>query len=361
MKVSKRRLSVVSLFLMAFTVLNSQQLKAQDDILESAEDILENSDALEMDQIDIDGKLSASERLRKKREKLEERNRLMMEKKVEDIRVKQEIELTKKLGAAFEKNLNSLNEDKVQVVQAAPVVQPAPVAPAPIVETRIIEVPAPVEKVIKTSKIIPSLGVQNMKGTRIDLESNLALGVSAETLVKDQVSVGLGMNYTTLDLTDIANDFVNTSYNNYNNGYYNVYGSGRKMSLNKLSIEAFGKYFFTIENRIKPFAGLSLNYNRLNLKYEDSSTYSTNGVNFGNEGYSSSSMGARASLGAEIDFNETVGFNLDLSYSKNITSGISKSSATVNTNPDQTRLENVTKEIENSDTTAVQAGILVKF
>ena len=171
MKVSKRRLSVVSLFLMAFTVLNSQQLKAQDDILESAEDILENSDALEMDQIDIDGKLSASERLRKKREKLEERNRLMMEKKVEDIRVKQEIELTKKLGAAFEKNLNSLNEDKVQVVQAAPVVQPAPVAPAPIVETRIIEVPAPVEKVIKTSKIIPSLGVQNMKGTRIDLET----------------------------------------------------------------------------------------------------------------------------------------------------------------------------------------------
>ena len=356
-----RRLSVVSLFLMAITVMTAQQVKAQDEILDSAEDILENSDALEMDQIDIDGKLSASERLRKRREKLEERNRLMMEKKVEDIRVKQEIELTKKLGAAFEKNLNNLNEDKVQTVQAAPVVQPAPVAPAPIVETRIIEVPAPVEKVNKNSKIIPSLGVQNMKGSRIDLESNLALGLAAETLVMDQVSVGLGINYTTLDLTDVANDFVNSSFNTYNNGYYNVYGTGRKMSLNKLSVEATGKFFFTVENRIKPFAGVGLNYNRLNLKYEDSSTYNSNGVNFGNEGYSSSAMGAKALLGAEIDLNETVGFNLDLSYSKNITSGISKSANTVSTNPDQNRLENITKEIEESDTTAVQAGILVKF
>ena len=200
-----------------------------------------------------------------------------------------------------------------------------------------------------------------MKGSRIDLESNLALGLSAETLVMDQVSVGLGINYTTLDLTDVANDFVNSSFNTYNNGYYNVYGTGRKMSLNKLSIEATGKFFFTVENRIKPFAGVGLNYNRLNLKYEDSSTYNSNGVNFGNEGYSSSAMGAKALLGAEIDLNETVGFNLDLSYSKNVTSGISKSANTVSTNPDQNRLENITKEIEESDTTAVQAGILVKF
>ena len=58
-----------------------------------------------MEDINIDGKLSPSELLKRRRAKLEERNRLMMEKKVEDIRVKQEIELTNKLQSAFDKNL----------------------------------------------------------------------------------------------------------------------------------------------------------------------------------------------------------------------------------------------------------------
>lgn len=360
MKFSTRRMSVMTLFLLTASLMTTQNLKAQDDILDSAEDALENGDSLDLDQIDIDGKLSASERMRRRREKLEERNKVMVEKKIEDIRVKQEIALTNKLQDAFGKSLNNLNEDKVQVTQAAPIVV-APVAPAPIVETRIVEVPAEPVKVIKNSKIIPQLGTQNIKGDRIDLETNLNFGVSAETIIMPQFSVGLGLNYGTMDLTDVANDFVNSNYNNYNTTYYNVYGTGRKMSSKKLTVEATGKYFFTEDSRIKPFAGLGLSFNRSTLKYEDSTSLVTNGVNFGNEGYSSSTMAGSAKLGAEIDFNDTIGFNLDLSYTKNITSGISKSANTVSTNPDQNRLENLTKEIEDGDTTAIQAGLVVRF
>jgi hypothetical protein len=76
----------------------------------------------------------------------------MVEKKIEDIRVKQEIALTNKLQGAFNNSLNNLNEDKVQTTQAAPVA-PAPVAPAPVVETRIIEVAAPPVKEEKKSNI----------------------------------------------------------------------------------------------------------------------------------------------------------------------------------------------------------------
>lgn len=358
--IDNRRLTFMSLFL-ATALLASANVQAQYDDLSDAEDALSNGDALEMDQIDIDGKLSPSELLKRRREKLEERNKIMVEKKIEDIRVKQEIALTNKLQGAFNNSLNNINEDKVQVTQAAPVVAPAPVAPAPIIETRIIEVPAEPVVEIKNSKIIPMLGTSSIKGDRIDLESNLTLGVSAETIVMPQVSVGLGIGYTSLDLTDVSNDFVSTGYGSYNPGYYGVYGSGRKMSLNKLSIEANSKYFFTDDARIKPFIGLALAMNRSTLKYEDQTSYNTNGVNFGNEGYSSTALATTVKLGAEIDISNTIGFNVDLSYSKNLTSGISKSAQTVSSNPDQGRLENITKEIETGDTTAIQAGLVIRF
>jgi hypothetical protein len=98
------------------------------------------------------------------------------------------------------------------------------------------------------------------------------------------------------------------------------------------------------------------------LKYDDGGNgYSNNGVNFGNEGYSSTAMGATAKLGAEVDFTETVGLNIDLSYSKNLSSGISSNANTTTNNPDQVRLQNVTKSMEDSDITAIQAGLVVKF
>ncbi len=352
----------MTLLLATAILAGAQGVQAQEDyMLDDADDVL-SGDALQMDDIEIEGKLSASELMRKRREKLEERNKVMVEKKIEDIRVKQEIALTNKLQDAFGKSLNNLNEDKVQVVQAAPVaLAPQPIAP--IVETRIIEVAPEPEKIVKKSKIIPSLGASTIKGERIDFESNLNLAINLETNVLSNVAVGLGVGYTSLDITDVSNDFVNFgTFNPYpTTGYQNVFGAGRKMSLGKLTIEANSKFFIIEDSKIKPYVGGALSYNRSNLKYEDGGSYSSNGVNFGSEGYSSSTLAGTAKLGAEVDFSETVGFNLDLSYTKNITSGIAKSADTTNANPDQGRLENITKAIEDADTTAIAAGLIIRF
>jgi hypothetical protein len=360
-----KRLSLMSVLLAVAIISGTQNVRAQDDDLLDDTDELLGNDSLQMDDISIEGKLSPSELLKRRREKLEERNKIMVEKKIEDIRVKQEIALTNKLQGAFNNSLNNLNEDKVQTLQAAPVapapVAAAPIAPAPIIETRIIEVPAPAPVVErKASKIIPSVGTSSVKSDRVDLGSNLNIGVALETNVLPQVSLGFGIGYTTFDITDVANDFSNNG-GYYNPGYYNVYGAGRKMTNKKLTIEAGGKFFFTEDSRLKPYLGAAVSFNRSTLKYENTNTYSTGGVNFGDEGYSSTAMAATARLGAEIDLNETVGLNIDLAYTKNITSGISKNANTLNTNPDQYRLENVTKEIEEGDTTSIQAGVVVRF
>ena len=365
MKLTKEnsRLTFMSLFLASALVagIHSGSAKAQDDMLDEADDAI-NGSALQMDDINLEGKLSPSEKLRQRREKLEERNKMMVEKKIEDIRVKQEIQLTNKLQDAFGKSLNNLNEDKVQVVQAAPVaVAPAPVAPAPVIETKIVEVKEEPVKEIKKSKVIPYLGATSIKGDKIDFESKLNIGANLETMVMPQLSVGFGVGYTSLDITDVANDFL-SSGTQIGVGYGNSFGTGRKMSSTKLTIETNSKFFLTVESRIKPFVGAALSYNRSNLKYDDAGNgYNYNSISYGNEGYSSTAMGATAKLGAEVDFNEAVGLNIDLSYSKTLSSGISSTANTTSNNPDQGRLQNITKSMEDSDITAIQAGLVVRF
>lgn len=368
LNLENKRATFMSLFL-ATVIMSGATLAtsamAQDDVLDEANEALADQDSLDMDSINIEGKLSASELMRKRRERLEERNKVMVEKKIEDIRVKQEIALTNKLQDAFGKSLNNLNEDKVTVAQAAPApVAPAPVAPT-VIETRIVEVPATIVKVEKKSKIIPTLGTQNIKGDRIDLDSNVTFGVTAETLVAPQFSVGLGLGYASVDLTDVANQYVNSGYAGYYNNtqYTGAYGtSGRAMTLKKVSVEGNAKYFFVEDAMIKPYLGAAVSLNRSTLKYENQSTVVTNNVNFGNEDYGTTTVSGAGKLGAEASFSDSVGLNVDFSYAKNISSGISKSSeVSSSVNPDQGRLENIQKDIDDGSVLAISAGLVIKF
>lgn len=57
-------------------------------------------------------RLSQSERLKLYREKLEERNRIMVEKKMEQIRYQQELALARQLEASMNKTLKAIDEVK---------------------------------------------------------------------------------------------------------------------------------------------------------------------------------------------------------------------------------------------------------
>jgi outer membrane protein W len=365
---ANRRISFMSLFLVTMMLAGIQGVKAQD-MLDDTNDLLQDGGAVQMDDINLDGKLSPSERLRKNRERLEERNKQMVEKKIEDVRIRQEIALTNKLQDAFGKSLNNLNEDKVQVAQAAPVApQPvvAVVAP-PVIETRIVEVPAPV-KAQKDSKVIAAFGATAIKGDMIDFESKLNVNISAENHVLPNVSVGVAVGYSTLDITDTANNFVNNvNQTYYNPGYTSTFGNtGRAITYDRFNVEANGKFFLTVESKVKPFVGAALGYSRSSMKYTDSGnnysyTYGTNNGVYGNEALSSGYVSGAAKLGAEVDFSETVGMNLDLSYTKAISSGIASKAGVTNTNPDQIRLANITNAMEKADVTAIQVGLVVRF
>jgi outer membrane protein W len=351
----------MSLFLASVTLMSvslSQNIHAQD-LLDETDDLLQDGSAVQLDDINIEGKLSPSEQLRKRREKLEDRNKLMVEKKIEDIRVKQEIALTNKLNSAFTKGLNNLNEDKVEVKQAAPV---APVvAPQPIIQPVIVETrfePKEVLKVERNSKALISLGGQSIKGVDgLDLETNLNFGLMLETKLASNITLGLGASYTTLAATDTAGTY-STSTSICTTGTC----SAREMSYSKLSLGANGKFYFTVDSKIRPYLGAGVDLNRTNLKYDQSATYYYSGVTLGNEGLSSNFFSGNVRLGTEVEISDMMGLNLDLSYAKALSSGIAKNADVSSTyNPDQAKLESVSTAIEKADVTSISAGVVIKF
>ncbi|MBI2520782.1 MAG: hypothetical protein HYV97_10210 [Bdellovibrio sp.] len=348
---------------------------------------LEGDDVLASPQIDVDGTLnkkSEADRLAEMRKRMEKQHEEMVQKKIEDIRMKEEQRLGTKLRSAFN---NSPASDEVSTAAAAPQKVEAQVqAPAP----------APVEEDKPSFKIIPSYGVKNIAGDSIDLESKVNAQLGLEAMVSRRVSVGVSVGYTSLDMNSISQSPYGTaynynynysgSYNNFNNyyapyygtnygfnnnfynqNYYNAYGiSGREMEYKQWSMEMNSKFFIVADGRIRPFIGLGVSYNRATLNYTEAdpnaSNYQWNGFTLGDEQFRTSYVGGSAILGTEVYFTKNFGLNMDVRYSRAITTGINNQSGnTFAYNPDQIKLEQIGKEIQETNSFSLSGGILLAF
>lgn len=359
--VMKKQLTTVMMTLM----LASPTAILAQDLLDDVESTLAG-DHLEMDDLDINGQLTPAQKLEQTRKKMEERNRQMVDKKIENIRIKQELALTKKLQTAFDQNMDNIDSVSkkeaapVEAVAAQPVAAQPVLAPQPTIIERVIEVqPTKVEEE-KLTRITPFLGLSNFKGSAIDFESKANLGVNVDYVFMPQLTLGVGIGYTTMEITDTANSYAD--YTNLGSQYGAIFPNGRQMAFDRLSLEANTRYFLTMDSKLKPYVGAGVGYNRTTIKYEGSGNgYSYNGISYGSEGVSTNFMTANIRLGAEVDLTSSVALGLDLGYTKALTSGFGTKNEVSNINEDQRRLEKVSKAIEDADNLSVNAGVVLKF
>lgn len=326
----------------------SAQVKADDLLFESQRALQFDSE-----QIDIDGK--PRDRLNEARRRLERQNEQMVQKRIEDQRIKQERELARQLQKAFTQGLDARDEVRTTMAAVEPVVE----APAPAPK---------VEREEKPNKVLPYFGVTNIKGEKIDFETKINAGLALESMVTRNISVGVGLGYNQMDITDYSNSFVSNPamynvYPVYNPGYYQAFGQGRNIDYKNLEMSVNSKFFLTTESKIRPYLGAALSYNRSKLTYTDNgNNYLYNNVNFGNEGYSTNYIGATGTIGSEVIFTDTFGMNLDFRYHRGLTSGFSSDSeADAFRNPDQLRLENIGKAIESADFFSLNLGVVIRF
>lgn len=322
---------------------------AQDDLLEDTESVLNS------DQIDIDGTYkqkpqpTAADRLEKVRKQLEDRNEQMVQKKIEDIRMREEQKLTKKLQNAFQAGMNSLNEDSVSTGQAAPqrVVAPAPApAPAPVVERA-------------TNKVTPKFGVTAINNNEnIDFESNINFGLEIESEVSKRVSFGLSFSYMTVDFEDRTSDFSSFS------PFFNQ-SQGSDLSHKNIGIGAFSKFFLATESKIRPFFALGLGYNRSTTQYTgDVNQYNNSGFyNYYEriDSVQSTFISGAVFGGAEIAFSETIGALIEVRFDKNLNEQNEYQSSTFNNDFYERRLDQLNAQINNSNNMTLNAGLQVRF
>ncbi len=376
MKLRNEKSTKLALIALTFSLLSGAPVVyAQDDALLADTEMVLNSQ-----KIDIDGnwkthapkprKLTNSQLIKQARKKSTRNNIKQISKEIEQIQVsteqiedilkKEDARLTNGVDAAFGGGTLS---DSVSHAQAAsqsvkhiPEVKPA-----------------------KQFKIITSVGVTQISGEAIDFESKVNAGLAFEADISSRFAVGVGLNYTTLNVKEIDN---NSLYNGFNNncgyyactGYNQFYGNqGRQLSYKHFNLEINGKFFITsTESKVRPYVGLGIGYNRTNLKYDDTQDSSNGNGNgyynstynfqYGGEAFSSSYVSGSALVGTEINFTESFGLNLDVKYTKGLSKGFgTKSTAASAFNRDQEKLDRIGKDIEGSDFLSISGGVIIKF
>jgi outer membrane protein W len=374
---SKKAKLSTNLILMGLVLLNlSTKVVAQDDeVLNSDVD-----DVLNNEQIDIDGsyqekpKKTAADRIAEMRRKLEQKNEDMVQQKIEDMRIEQEKKLTDKLESALsgtDRSDEDMITERVAPTPVAPVVAPVVVAPvvAPAPAPVMIEVEKkPEPKTAKKTKVIPSLGGSTIQGERVDFESNLDLGISFESMLASNFSLGVAFNHSSMDIAEYDSSYYNNCgyYSNcanfgYQNGYNNIFSDGRQVKYKQTGLEVNAKIFLTSESTIKPYLGGGAGINRASIAYETNKDVSYSGYRYGDERHTFIFMSGRVSLGAEMSFSENFGFDVNAFFARTLTSGANESEALSSYNPDLRRLEDLGDQIKDADVLGIKAGLVIAF
>jgi outer membrane protein W len=324
------------------TALNSQTINIDGQFAEaaapeapSAEEIRDNA----VNEAEINNARAVAKKIKTYR---------IPKKQVNEIRDREGEKIQKRLAEVFGGGTTSTSTAKTTAVVAAP----APVsAPAPTFANQV--------------KILPTVGIANIQGDGFDLESNFLGGISAEATVHPHITVGIGFNYSKMEITDIGSNYngnYNTGYN-YNNWYTNQFGAGRTINYRQMGLEISSKFFPVENSRVRPYLGAVVGYNRLNMDYEDGGAYynNYNQTAYGEEEYSTSYISGGVLLGSEMSITSNVGINLEARYTMGLTSAYVGDSTSYVKNGDQDRLNRLGTAIEDASSLTINGGVIISF
>lgn len=313
----------------------------------------ETQSVVNTDQIDIEGlykekkQPSQADKIQALRRKLEAQHEQMMRKKIEDMRLEEERKLARKLQKALNGQMQAM--DQVSTTYAAPVKVQAP-APAPQKKEE-----------DKRNNITISGGFMNIASENNDLDANFNMKISAENRVHPRIAVGVSFRYVSIDMKDENNAYLSNASNSYYayNNYSNYYPDGREISFKQMSFGAHGKFFFSVDSKIRPFAGAGIAYNRGSFKYTENERFTYNGQTYGDEKISANNVAGSLTAGAVVQFTPMFGAELAVNFERALTSGVAEGDN--NSSSDEVRLRNLATDIEEANVVSVNVGLSLNF
>ena len=352
-------------------------IHAQDDDFESS---------LDSDEIDIDGSFeqpTAADRRRRQREQLEREHSEMVDKKIEDMRIKEERKIGRKLKKAFRTgNFKELSDDeeggrrrRKQAAQSAP--------PAP----------KPASEMWRKNAVHSRLGFFSFQGEAehggkadVDFNSRASLGTSIETLLSEGMVLSVGFTYITMEVEDGCDPMYGGGFGYYQPGYGNwgfyggtggpainrfncrsylgfYGGGGRTIEYSGYTFDMVSKILLRSDEKIRPYIGFGMAYTKATLNYENNDPWTEYpNLGWGNEVYSMGYLSGIGVAGGEISLTPLLGIGLEFRYAKSLTDLGGKSRKPKwGIHPDRRRLENVGDSIQSSHQVGIFASLMVKF
>ncbi len=306
----------------------------------------ESQDSLSFEQMDIDGnqkKESKSDKVAKAVEKLKENINDAIDTKVEEKRLANEQKLGNELMSMF----NGESTDQVSNVQSSTVVAVAPK-----------------EEAKKSFRVIPQIGILNIRGENLTIESDINTGIAVESDLNEHFAMGGAFQYASMKITDLGSFGGFNQFYSY--GYFQNFGqTGRELVYDHMGLEIYSKYYFIKNSKFRPFVGLGLGLNRMKLEYvtrNASSPYYYSGNSVGNEQYQSTYAAGTIMAGALVNFTESVGLNADFRMSRGLTSQMNAQAANQGFfNPDQERLNRIGDSIGSANFFSLNMGLVIAF
>ena len=336
---------------LSLAVLSTSAVAQEDPLLGATENVVNT------EQIDIDGlfaqkkKPSAADKVQQYRRALEQKHEQMMRKRVEDMRLEEEKKIARKLEKALSGQLQAMDAINTQASAVQKVKAPAP-------EKKELET---------TNKVSFSGGFMSFQGDQ-ELDANLNLKVSVETMVSPKIAVGMSLRYVNVEMTyEDQNRIYFNQYPYYGYGALNTTNNfvNNEFEYSSIAFSLHSKFFFSVDSKIRPFVGGSINYNRGSLEngeYDSNNNYggfgSPTGFYVAQDKVSVNNIGGSLMAGGEVKFNNMFSFELYAQFDKSFNSSIE------NENTDTTNeryLKELATDLEESNVFSINAGAAFNF
>jgi hypothetical protein len=317
-----------------------------------AQDYMADSDeVLNSEQIDIDGQMrprkTEADHLANQRKQLEQKNEDMTRKKIEDMRMKEEKKISKKLQRAFNQGLGPVDGDGGEEAE---------------------------EYSSSSSKhhgkpgglrLTPFFGFADINGENIEFQSKFSGGLYVEGPVSEWINIGGGFSYTSVELQEYDQSYGSSYYGHPGgSGYNNYYYMGnREMDCTLWTVDMYGKFFFTDWGWARPYGVGTLSYDYNKFKYKDSvppPPVAYGGIYYGEEQYTSTYFSGALGLGMMFNFNKSFGMGIEFKYKQSLMDASETSKQPV-TNPDQENLARVGNAFQNAKQYLINVGFSFIF
>lgn len=196
-------------------------------------------------------------------------------------------------------------------------------------------------------KLYPFLGMSTYDGTGVSgIQSNALMGLRFESKpYAGRIAMGASIAYRQLTARD--------------GGSYNVIysNSAPEFEFSNTTVDLYGKLILIKESSFMPYLMGGFGYNIMSVQYRQNDFFGGNPTGTAQRNFVNATFGG----GVDYAFSQSIGANLELNYSRNVSSLDNQNSPNTAFYQGQSDLNTLANNFANANLFSVQAGLIIFF